>query len=455
MRSALSLISLVLLLATGGSVVPLVGTAQAQTAQPNVLVIVTDDQRVGTFGMMPAVRRWLVRRGARFPNTFATTPLCCPSRASLLTGLFAHNHGITSGSPPLADMAAVEALMLQSAMQAGGYRTGLFGKYLNGWPLERDPTGWDRWSVAPAGTVEGEEWNLDGDISFVERNSTSFIGGRALDFIEEADQLNDAQPWFAYLGILAPHAPASVSEEYADEPVAPGPPTPAMLETDFHDKPRWLRELAHTRISEVDGIIRRQLRSLISVDDQITRLMLRLEDLEEITDTLVIFTSDNGYMWADHGLRGKLAPYDRSIRVPLVVRWPGRVAAGVRDRRITALLDLPPTILAAADIAFPHEMEGANMLGSSRRRQLLLEFWRVEGRDVPTWRARMTRNTIYVEYLTDAGHLRAREFYDLQEDPHQLSNVLRDGIRGNDPNLRRLHRRVRNLSQCVGSECFL
>jgi len=450
-RALLAVVSLSLVLTGSGRSLP---RAHAQAAKPNVLVIVTDDQRVGTFEMMPAVRRWLVRRGARYTNTFATTPLCCPSRASLLTGLYAHNHGITGNDPLPIEMEALEPLMLQSAMQADGYRTGIFGKYLNGWPLASNPGGWDRWSVTPRITFGGDDWNLDGEIRSVERNSTSFIGTRAVDFLDEAEDLNDAQPWFAYLGIMAPHAPSAVSEEYADEPVPPIRSTPAMLERDFSDKPRWLRRGSHALISDIERGRARQLRSLISVDDQVTRLMLRLEDLEELGDTLVVFTSDNGFMWADHGLRGKLAPYEPSVRVPLVVRWPGRVDPGIRDRRIATLLDLPATILTAAGVPFPHEMDGADLLGSSRRRRLLLEFWRVEGRPVPSWLARMTKHAIYVEYLDDAGQLRTREYYDLRDDPYQLVNVLRDGIRNNDPDISTLHRRLRRLSSCAGSECF-
>ena len=113
--------------------------------RPNILLIVTDDQRTGTLSMMPAVRRWLGRGGTRYTRVFATTPLCCPSRASILTGLLAHNHGVTGNQNEEDALVAVETSMLQHPMQASGYRTGRFGKYLSQWPITRDPIGWDRW----------------------------------------------------------------------------------------------------------------------------------------------------------------------------------------------------------------------------------------------------------------------------------------------------------------------
>lgn len=423
-----------------------------QFVQPNILVIVTDDQRAGTFRVMPAVRRWLVRGGTRYPNTFATTPVCCPSRASLLTGLLAHNHGLRLNVNGEAEMVAAESLMLQHPLQAAGYRTGLFGKYLNRWPLARDPAGWDRWATTPRITFGSHAWNLDGQVQVVPRHSTPFVAGRTLDFLEESERLDDDRPWFAYLGIMAPHLPAGVPPAYADEPVPTPRPTPEMLEQDLRDKPLWLR--GRTRVSrrDAESVRVRQLRSLIHVDDQVGRLMRRLRGLGELSDTIVIFTSDNGYLWGDHGLVGKQAPYHPSIRVPLLLRWPERVAAGIADERMVGLLDITPTILRAAGAPFPHEMDGVDLLGTFVRRRLPLELWRVTY--VPTWRAVLTKRWVYVEYLDDGGEMQGREYYNLTRDPLQLENVFRDGIRGNEPNVPRLHRLVLRLSSCVGQGCL-
>ncbi len=425
----------------------------AQAVQPNILVIVTDDQRAGTLGLMPAVRRWLVRGGTRYPNAFATTPLCCPSRGSILTGLLAHNHGLLLNKNEEDAMIAAESLMVQHALRSGAYLTGLFGKYLNFWPNDRNPSGWDRWAVTPRVRYSGAEWNVDGVVHVIQRNSTPFVASRALNFLEEADALNDQQPWFAHVGFHAPHLPARVPAAYTDEPVPTWQRTPAQRERDFSDKPAWLRRSQRPSLDVLANIRTRQLRSLVPLDDQIDRIMFRLEDLGELDDTLVIYASDNGFMWGDHGLAAKSAPYDASIRVPLLVRWPGRVPAGAADTRLVGLLDVTPTILTAAGVPFPHEMDGADLLGGVARRRLPLEFWDVDS-GVPSWRAVLTRRWIYVEYLDDAGRRTGRECYDRARDPHQLANVLRDGIRGNEPNLARLAELVLRLSSCSGADCL-
>lgn len=427
-----------------------------QPDMPNVLLIVTDDQQAGTLYLMPAVRTWLVRQGSRFSRAFATTPLCCPSRASLLTGLMAHNHGITQNHSSGSELAGVEQLMFQSSLREGGYRTGIFGKYLNPWPVRRDPTGWDRWAISENFAYSGEEWNIDGSLRVINRNSTLFVTDRTLDFMRGSEE-RDAQPWFAYVAYSAPHLPSTVPAAYRNLPVPPLSRSESMNEVDVRDKPRWVRRRPYQADDMVQGKRGPMLRSLIPLDDQIRRLMVHLDDMNELRDSLIVFTSDNGYMWGDHHLRGKQAPYLPSVRVPLVMRWPGHISAGDRDHRIVALMDLAPTILMAANATFPHKMDGLDLLAGERRRLLPLEFWRDETstRSPPTWRAVVGRDVAYVEYLDRSGTVDDREFYNLAEDPHQLSNVLRDGTKVNDPNLTLWHRRVVRGANCAGEDCAL
>jgi arylsulfatase A-like enzyme len=368
--------------------------------------------------------------------------------------MLAHNHGIKLNENDEATLADVETLMLQASLQGAGYRTGVFGKYLNGWPLTRDPAGWDRWALSSKAVYEGAEWNIDGSVTTIERNSTPFLGERTLDFVHESEGLDDRQPWFAYVAFSAPHLPATVPADYADDPVPPLQRTPAMDEQDRRDKPRWVRTARLRSDREIDARRVPQLRSLIALDDQIDRIMFELEDMRELDGTLVVFTSDNGHMWGEHGLVGKEVPYLPSIHVPLLARWPGRVPAADKDRRLVGLLDLTPTILTAAGVPFPHEMDGTDLLGARDRRRLPLELWRGgPTRRVPTWHAVVSRRWIYVEYLDDAGGIDGREYYDLKADPYQLENVLRDGDVGNDPDIARLHDLVLTLASCVGDAC--
>jgi arylsulfatase A-like enzyme len=226
-----------------------------------------------------------------------------------------------------------------------------------------------------------------------------------------------------------------------------------MNERDLDDKPWWVRHKPYRSTSRIESTRVPMLRSLVPVDDQIDRLLSELEDLGELDDTLVVFTSDNGFLWGEHHLMGKRAPYMPSVNVPFLVRWPGQVAAGRSDGSLVGLLDLAPTILTAAQAPFPHEMDGIDILDDARRR-LPLEFWGSEER-LPTWRGVVARSWVYVEYLRDDGRIREREYYDLRKDPHQLSNVYRDGNPNNDPSVTRLEKLVQRLSTCVGHDCVV
>ena len=429
-------------------------TVEAQTTgRPNILLIVTDDQRRGTLGMMPEVRRWFRREGTEFSNAYANTPLCCPSRTSILTGQYPHNHGIWGNDMDPASLANAQAHMVQSALDAAGYRTGLFGKFLNGWPNDVNPASFDRWTTTPRISFSGDEWNENGTIVTVEQNSTSYIGDQTMSFIDEAE-VEDDTPWFTLVGFMAPHLPATVEPPYEDVVVRPATLSPAMRETDRSDKPAHVRRLQRATIPQIEARRTAQLRSLVPLDDQIGRIMERLTELDELEDTLAIFVSDNGYLWGEHGIFSKSVPYDPAIRVPLLVRWPGHVPAGAIDGRLVGLVDLGRTMAAAAGVSLPHEPDGMNLLNAeASRRRLLLEFRRILPRHVPSWNALLTDEFVFVEYRRHAGGLIAREYYDREEDPHQLRNLFGDGRRDKGLDVGPLRRRLARLTTCAGTSC--
>jgi arylsulfatase A-like enzyme len=416
------------------------------------LLIVTDDQRDGTMSMMPDVERWFGAGGTRFENAFATTPACCPARASILTGLYAHNHGILTNRENPDLLAAAEPLMVQRALRNDGYRTALFGKYLNNWPNERDPANFDRWATTPFVAFGGEEWNVDGSVRKVTQNSTSFLGDLSISFLRNRER-EDARPWFLDLAFMAPHLPATVEPRYLDVVVPPLEPTSAMLEVDRSDKPGYVRR-RHLR-SLVDIELRRvpALRSLVAVDDQVDRVMRALKEMGELQNTVAIFVSDNGYLWGEHGRSRKAAPYLPAIEVPLYVRWPGHVAAGGIDTRLVGSLDIGPTMFAAAGVEAPSAFDGRNLLDrTSDRAGLLLESWRIS--DEPSWTAVLTKSWIYVEYVSDrTKEVTFREYYRIRGDPYQLVNLLHDGDDANDPNVARLAAVLARLRSCAGAQC--
>lgn len=422
--------------------------------RPNILLIVTDDQRQMPLSpLMPRTDEWFGAQGTAFTRAFATTPRCCPARVSFLTGRYAHNHGIYGEDVLASELAAVEPLMIQRNLHEGGYHTGLFGKFLNNWPNERDPANFDRWATTPLVRYAGAEWNVDGAIRVVGQNSTSFIGDASLAFVEEAESV-DAVPWFLHVGFMAPHPPSDVEPRYEDVQIPPLRRSPAMTEEDRRDKPPFVRRRALRSVTEIDSMRLPQLRSLAAVDDQVDRIMARLRALGELENTIAVFTSDNGFQWGEHSLFGKSTPYLASVHVPLYLRWPGRIAPGVEDDRLVAGIDLGPTLLAAAALEPTEEADGFDLLdpGASRSR-LLLEFQELPSYRVPTWRGFITRSEEYVEYMDDGGRVSFREYYRLGNDPHQLVNVLRDGRPGNDPDIVVLSRILERLVACAGPTC--
>lgn len=444
---------LVILVLVGCTTDPIASHDNSSEAErPNILLIVTDDQRDGTMSMMPDVERWFGAGGTRFENAFATTPACCPARASILTGLYAHNHGILTNRENPDILAAAEPLMVQRALRNDGYRTALFGKYLNNWPNERDPANFDRWATTPFVAFGGEEWNVDGSVRKVTQNSTSFLGDLSISFLRNRER-EDARPWFLDLAFMAPHLPATVEPRYLDVVVPPLEPTSAMLEVDRSDKPGYVRR-RHLR-SLVDIELRRvpALRSLVAVDDQVDRVMRALKEMGELQNTVAIFVSDNGYLWGEHGRSRKAAPYLPAIEVPLYVRWPGHVAAGGIDTRLVGSLDIGPTMFAAAGVEAPSAFDGRNLLDrTSDRAGLLLESWRIS--DEPSWTAVLTKSWIYVEYVSDrTKEVTFREYYRIRGDPYQLVNLLHDGDDANDPNVARLAALLARLRSCAGAQC--
>jgi arylsulfatase A-like enzyme len=357
---------------------PSTAIAQVQR-RPNILLIVTDDQRAGTVAsMMPHTTERFVHRGTRFSEAFTTTPLCCPSRVSMLTGRYAHNHRVFGNREEPNVLSAVQQSMMQRFLHDAGYWTGLVGKFLNNWPNERDPAHFDRWKTTPFVDYFGAEWNVNGSIRVIRQNSTTYIGGRAARFIRGSEQ-RDRIPWFLHVGFMAPHLPATVERRYRSARIPPLHLNKAMRERNRTDKPPFVQERPLAAKELIARRRARQLRSLIAVDDQVERIMSTLDRLGETGRTLAIFVSDNGYLWGEHGLFQKSTPYQPSARIPMAITWPGRVARGATDDRLSAIIDLAPTVLSAARVRPPPALDGMNLFNRSMTRgRLLLEFRQVD-----------------------------------------------------------------------------
>jgi arylsulfatase A-like enzyme len=443
-----------LIVATSAVVfVPRAGPA----TRPNVLVILTDDQRPwGALGTEDSVASKIRDQGVRFTHAFATTPLCCPSRSSLLTGLYAHNHRVIDNRRPLDRLERVDSMTIADALHDAGYATGMFGKYLNGWPNDVRPSGFDRFAITPDMTYDPALWNVNGRVREVDAYATTFIRRRSLSFLDWA--AGTGKPWFAYITPMAPHLPATPSVRYGDLPVGRFPLDPAIAERDRSDKPPYVQAQKPRRLSHWRVIRRRQLRTLASVDDLVEAVLARIRSMNQLSNTIIVYSSDNGFTWGEHGLDvgGKSVPYLPSVRVPLFIRWSGHIARRTVDPRLVALLDLAPTILHATGTPLPHTMDGIDLLRTrTARTALLLEFWTWKPFRVPTWAALVSPTYEYVRYYDERGRVTFREYYDLTTDRYQLTNLLHDGDPGNDPHLRRLSLRLRALRTCAGRGCVV
>ena len=421
---------------------------RARAAEPNILVIVTDDQRQGTMHEMPNTRHLFFDRGRYFPRGFVTTPNCCPARASIFTGLFAHNHGIRTNSKA----SLPQNVTVQRYLHDAGYKTAILGKYLNSWPLAQAPPFFDRWAVVRPDSYVNAEFNIDGTVGPVSGYSTDVIRSRTVKLLRTFDRQDD-KPWFLYVAPVAPHRPAIAAPQYAAAPVTPFVPTPAVLEADRSDKPPWVRRNVAS-LGAMQNERAKMLRTLMSVDDMVGKVFDELNALKEGRETLAIFISDNGYAWGEHGIRGKWRPYTESIRVPIAMRWPGHFAPGSIDTGISTNVDLAPTILAAAGIRPAAPMDGVSLLRPGTRQRLFTEFWGNPEQGRPDWAQIRTRRVTYIEYY-DGDHSNPifREYYRIDRDGWQLQNLLHDGNASNNPDLSHWKDLIRLYATCAGSTC--
>jgi arylsulfatase A-like enzyme len=419
---------------------------------PNILVIVTDDQRVDMMEAMPRTRRLFADKGTTYPNAYATTPLCCPSRASIMTGLYAHNHNVKTQSRAGATLDV--GLTMQHYLSSSGYYTGFIGKWLNGWDIKVKPPYLDEAAFfTSSGVVYANgTWNLDGTVIHVAGYSTDFMTKRATSFLTRAEA-QDARPWFLMLTPPQPHRPYRPQRRYAQDRFSKWVRDPSVGEEDRSDKPPWI-EGTDSSLTRAPRIRTNQMRTLESVDDMVASVFRTMRENGESSTTLAIFTSDNGYLWGEHGiLDTKRHPYTPSVHVPLFMRWPGNVAAGNVDSRFAANIDIATTIFeASGNTERATQVDGRSLLQPSSRQKILLEYW--EG-DTPldTWASLRTDTYQYIEYYDATGTIVYREYYDLESDPFQLENLLDNGTPLDDPEFITLSNDLAQARECSGPTC--
>ena len=406
----------------------------APRKRPSFVVILTDDQRWDTLYAMPLTLQGLAARGIQFSNAFVTTPVCAPSRACLLSGGFlAHDTGVlTNGAPNGSVVAFDDSHTIALALRRAGYHTGFFGKYINGYvgvgPYV--PPGWNEF-VADRGTTSWTEFTLiqgESNATSAQGELVGPIDGYLTDYhaaktLEFLDQHGD-RPFFLLFAPNAPHGPATPAP--GDEDLFPGYVyrERAFLEPDVSDKPAYVQNAAYN-VGVEDEFHRDQLRSLQALDRAVAGLVSALEQRGQLSDTVFLFTSDNGLQWGEHRLEGKGVPYDESVRVPLIAMW-GDGAARTDDHLIAANLDIAATVIDLAALDAPTDGQSlapliAGTPPSDWRKELLIESPALGSNRPLLWSGlvaeRGGRTWKYAEYGTGE-----RELYDLLGDPFEEEN---------------------------------
>jgi N-acetylglucosamine-6-sulfatase len=449
--------------------------SRTASPRPNVVVVLTDDQDVRSMRVMGDTRRLLARRGVTFTNALATTPLCCPSRATFLTGRYAHNHGVVS-NPPEGGYRTFRRLVepratLPVRMRRAGYRTAYVGEYVNGYGFAHPgevPAGWSEWAALTAATEKrlyGYILNVNGQLRRYGSGPSDYqsdvLAERAEEFVRKAAPLR--RPFFLTLATAAPHEeydglfgpkphrnprPAPRDLNRFEGRALPHPPS--FNERDVTDKPIRMREprLRDGVIAALRRQYRSRLESLLAVDDAVEQLVRTLKSAHELHRTVIIYTSDNGYMLGEHRQRGKELAYKESAGVPLLVRGPG-FPAGVQRNQVVGNIDLAPTVLDVARRNEDRHTDGISLRVPARSpraragRALLIERAHAEGQP---FQAVRTKRWMFVHYRHGA-----LELYDLARDPYELRNRARDRRYADER--RQLLKRVDALRACLGESC--
>jgi N-acetylglucosamine-6-sulfatase len=457
------------------------GAAQPEAAappRPNILVLETDDQTLDEMAVLPNVRRLIGEQGVTFDSNFDSFSLCCPSRASFLTGQYSHNNGVRGNSPPQGGYQALDkSNTLAVWLQRGGYYTIHLGKFLNGYGRQNPteiPAGWSEWHGAVDPTTyryynytlnEGGALHTLCAVPQPSCYQTDVYRDKADEIIRRRAPQG---PFFMWVAFLGDH---SGGPRESDDPPALGTPAPAprhrdsfkntplprppnFNEADVSDKPQVIRRrplLNARRIAAIQENWQQRRETLLSVDEAVASIVDTLRQTGELDNTLILFTSDNGFFHGEHRVaNGKVLWYEPSIHLPLLMRWTGNksLPRGVHRGQLTMNVDDAETILDAAGVQAGRKEDGLS----------LLPFWRDAGKEIG--------RDLLIDNSPGAGHFDGirtlhykyaeyangdRELYDLRKDPYELQSEHADPAY--DALKASLAARLHALVTCAGASC--
>lgn len=473
---------------------------QGPTARPNFVFLLTDDLDSAETSVMPNLKSLITDQGTTLTDYNVSVSWCCPSRSTTLRGQYAHNTTVWSNTAPNGGFGrfygkGLEDSTIATWLQGAGYRTGLFGKYLNGYPEQAPvgkkyiPPGWSTWDV-PASGSPYHQFNY----TLNDNGKLESHGDKASDYLTDVLNLKarkfisapSTKPFFAYLGVYNPHAPATPAPRHRNMfKGVKAPRTPSYNEKDLTGKPTEVRRLPPVSKSEAktwDSLYRNRLRSLQSVDDMIGDLVNTLKQSGRLDNTYFVFTSDNGFHIGQHRMPpGKNTAYVEDTRVPFVVRGPG-VPAGRTVDKLAGNVDVAPTLADLAGVKSPGFVDGRSLAPLMRpgtpktwRQAFLLEHGHGPGTQPPLkppkngvleppellspstresfylapYEGLDTGRYFYVEYST-----KERELYDLATDPNEMHNLAGDRSPPIQALIAKFSARVHALRTCAGKACI-
>ena len=450
--------------------------------RPNIVLILVDDMAQRDLFAMPSVQSLIADEGTTFSNSFTPFSLCCPDRTSILTGEYAHNHGVLGNGThkwPLGGFKGFDTddNTLATWLDRAGYQTAFVGKYLNRYGTAeapaRVPPGWDDWHATKGVNYHVARMYENG-VATIHRNV--YVTDYVTDLSDRiiARRMHRPAPLFLWTSYIAPHdgrphdpddctrfvgrglatpSPAAIDRDtFADRSLGNDP---SINEQHVGDKPEAIRSLPLIRppmMKCLTELNQQRLESLQSVDRGVADIVDAVDAAGELDNTVFVFTSDNGYIIGQHRvLQGKVLPYEPSIRVPLIIRGPGFPAGAVRSQ-LTASIDLAPTFVALAAATPRRTIDGVSLLSiaadpsADASRDIVLEAGPNTVDGPMTFTGLRTARYKYVEYATGE-----RELYDLQTDPYELDNLA------GDPDMadiqQTLAEELADVRNCSGAAC--
>jgi N-acetylglucosamine-6-sulfatase len=426
---------------------PTAAAAQARGTPRNVVFILSDDHRYDLMSFMESAPPFLqtpnmdrmARQGAHVRNAFVTTSLCSPSRASILTGQYAHRHGVVDNTSPI----PAGTVFFPEYLQQAGYRTAYVGKWHMGEDAESDMPrkGFDHWvSFRGQGVYYDPLLNINGQRRQFQGYTTDIITDQALSWLRRHRESGDTKPFFLYIAHKATHAEFQPAERhrgrYTAEPV-PRPATMANTESNYRGKPAWVRaqrgswhgvDFMFHGTMEFDPFYRAYNETVLALDEGVGRVLDYLDQAGLSNNTLVVYTSDNGFVLGEHGLIDKRHAYEESMRVPMLLYAPGLVAPGTTIETMVRNIDIAPTLLELAGAHSRHVMDGRSVLTAVRGGrmaspgEMLYEYyWEYAFPHTPTTFSLRGDRYKYIYYH---GVWDISELYDLQTDPQERVNLI-------------------------------